>query len=85
MDKRFQVTLSLDIKLEDGAELRPFFVNTSVYSDLPYDGVITVQQLMLGVLNSLGDAGVAKALDAGLGEKLSALGLGDKVAALQVK
>lgn len=84
-DKRFDVTLCLSIKevKEDGPV--PFFDNTLNYHELTYDGVVAMESMLLDVLNQLGDAGVMKAMELGLGEKLAMMGMGDKMAALQAK
>jgi hypothetical protein len=60
-----------------------FFENLLTYHDIGYDGVIAVEQVLQEALAQLGDAGVLKAMELGLGEKLEALGLGQRMAALK--
>ena len=84
-EKRFEVSLALEIKVKDEEGTVPFFENTLNYHDMPYDGVVALESMLMDVLNQLNEAGVLKAMEMGLGEKLAAMGLGEKVAALSVK
>ncbi len=69
-DKRFTVVISLDIK-KDGL---PYFRAENQYSNTGYATVVGVQQLLIGVLNRLGEAGVELAMDKGLEDELRLLG-----------
>ena len=74
-DKKFEVSICLDIKeLKDG-ETTPFFDDTLRYHDIGYDGVVAIEQVLLGAVSQLGAAGVQMAVDAGLGDKLEVLGI----------
>lgn len=84
-DKRFVVALTLDVKEIKDGEPTPFFDNTLTYHDIGYDGVVGVEQLLTEALSQLNDWGVVKAMELGLSEKLSALGLGDRVEAMAAK
>ena len=85
-DKRFVVTLTLDIKEKmEGGELSDFFNNTLKYGDIGYDGVVGVEQVLTEALAQLGDWGIMKAMSLGLGEKLSAMGFGERVEAMAAK
>lgn len=70
-DKPFTVVISLDIK-KDGL---PYFRGESQYSNTGYATVVGVQQLLIGVLNRLGEAGVELAMEKGLEDELRVLGV----------
>jgi hypothetical protein len=83
--KRFEVQIALLVKeLKDG-QPTDFFDNTLTYHDIGYDGVVMVEQTMVEALNKLSDVGIIQAQAMGLGDRLSALGLGPKVQSLGVK
>ena len=85
-DKRFEVSLALNIKECKGDEgMTPFFDNTLTYHDMTYDGVVALESMLMDVLTQLNEAGVLKAMELGLGDQLTAMGLGSKVAALAAK
>ena len=74
MDKRFEVSLVFSVKeVKDGNPADHHDVNL-VYHDLPYDGLVAVQQTLLGAVNKLGDLGIGKAQALGLGGQLAAMG-----------
>lgn len=79
--KRFEVTV--DFQVTEGG--KAFFGNSFTYHDLPYDGLVSVEAQMTGVLNEMANVGVLQAMQLGLGDRLSALGMGEKVAALSAK
>ncbi len=81
-DKRFELKLGLQVKEVTPEGLKPFFDNVLTYHDLPYDGLVKVEEQLVGVLGQLGDWGVVNAMQMGLSERLSALGMGEKVTAL---
>lgn len=84
-DKRFRIKLHLEIEeMKDGVP-EGFFENLLTYHDIGYDGVIMVEQALSQTLAELGDQGVLKAMEMGLGEKLEAMGLGPRMAALAKK
>ena len=82
-DKRFRVALTLDVREMKDGEPTEFFDNTLTYHDMGYDGVIAVEQVLQQALAELGDQGVIKAMEMGLGEKLEAMGLGPRMATLK--
>jgi hypothetical protein len=84
-DKRFEVSLALNIQEVKDEGATPFFDNTLTYHDMTYDGVVALESMLMGVLTQLNEAGVLKAMELGLGDQLAAMGLGDKVAALSAK
>ena len=60
MDRRFEVTITVSIKeTKDGAAV-PFFDNDLKYSDLPYDGVLAVEEQLIGGLAALAKKGGEK-------------------------
>jgi hypothetical protein len=60
MDKRYAVTISLRVS-ECAGEDHKEMMNVDVdYHNLPYSGVVDIEQLMLAVLNKLGKWGVDK-------------------------
>jgi len=83
--KRFEVSITLNVKeIKDGTPT-PFFENTLFYHDLPYDGLVVCEHAMLEALQRLGEAGIAQAMTLGLTEKLQAVGMGNQVASLMAK
>lgn len=84
-DKRFEVELTVVVREKKGEGDVPFFDNTLRYHDMPYDGVVAFENQLIGVLQSLNDMGITQALALGLGERLSAMGLGEKVESLSVR
>ncbi len=84
-DKRFEVELTVVVREKKGDSDVPFFDNTLRYHDMPYDGVVAFENQLIGVLQSLNDMGITQALALGLGERLSAMGLGEKVESLSVR
>ena len=80
MDKRFEVSIQFTVKEVKGGQPTAHHDFTLNYSDLPYDGLVATQQVMLEAANKLGDLGIGKAAAMGLGPKLSALGLVPKLA-----
>jgi hypothetical protein len=84
-DKRFQVRISLDVKeIKDGVPT-DFCDNCLTYHDIGQDGVVAIESSLIEMLGQMNDWGVMRAMDAGLGGNLSALGMGGKVAALSSK
>ena len=80
-NKRYEVSIALTAReIKDGTPV-PFFDNTLSYHDLPYEGLVACEQVLLEALQKLGEAGIGQAMKLGLGEKLAAIGMGDKVAA----
>lgn len=61
-DKRFDVNFSLTITedQEDGSS-KPFFDNTLVYHDLPYDGMVAVEGVLIEALGKLNELGFLEA------------------------
>ena len=84
-EKRFEVSLTLNIKESKDEGFTPFFDNTLTYHDMTYDGVVALEGMLMDVLAQLNEAGILKAMELGLGDKLAALGFGDKVAALAAR
>jgi hypothetical protein len=83
-DKKFEVRLHLEVKEVKEGGTEEFFENNLLYHDIGYDGVVAIESALLETLGQLNDWGVMTAMEAGLGERLSALGLDSKVAALSV-
>jgi len=77
-NKKFNVSICLEIKEIKDGEACPFFDDTLQYHDIGYEGVVGIEQVLLGAVSQLAAAGVQTAVDAGLGEKLSIV-LGKKV------
>lgn len=85
-EKRFRVKIALEI--EDEASGYPVFSATNQYRDMPYDGVVTVEQVMQDAMQRLINVGYAKANEMGLGEKLkqiAAAGIAPPGAVVPVK
>lgn len=61
-DKRFDVTLNLTVTQdqEDGSST-PFFDNTLTYHDLPYEGMIAVEAVLVEALGKLNEFGFLEA------------------------
>lgn len=75
----------MDVKEVKDGEHTPFFDNVLTYHDMGYDGVVAVEQALMGTLNELGNAGIFQAMELGLGPKLAAMdvaGIDQKVAAM---
>ena len=72
-DKRFEVRISLDIQEVTPNGLKPFSDSALNYHDLPYDGVLAVEQVLQDAQQKLINAGYAQAEAKGLGEKLKGL------------
>jgi len=83
--RRFVLNLALDIKevKDDGTD--EFFNNSLTYHNIGYDGVVAVEQVLTQAIGQLSDFGVVKAMELGLGEQLTAMGLGEQVEALSAK
>jgi hypothetical protein len=85
LNKRYEVTISLTAReIKDGTPV-PFFDNALSYHDLPYEGLVACEQVLLDALQKLGEAGIGQAMKLGLGDKLAAIGMGSKVAAFAAK
>lgn len=84
-DKRFVVVLTLDIKEIKDGEATDFFSNELKYTDIGYEGVVGIEQVLTEALAQLGDWGIMKAMDLGLSEQLSAMGFGEQVSAMAAK
>ena len=83
--KRYEVTISLVAReVKDGTPV-PFFDNALSYHDLPYEGLVACEQVLLDALQKLGEAGIGQAIKLGLGDRLAAIGMGSKVAAFAAK
>lgn len=80
MDKRFRLTLTLDVKTEevDGTQ-KDFFASSVVYAGLPRDGVLGIEKALLGLLAQLNDFGVVQARAAGVGLPLTDALIGGKL------
>lgn len=61
-DKRFDVNFSLNVTedKEDGSSA-PFFDSSINYHDLPYDGVVAVETILVDALTKLNDMGYVQA------------------------
>lgn len=81
-DKRFRIRLHLEIEETSAGAPEGFFENLLTYHNIGYDGVIMVEQALSQMLAELGDQGVLRAMEMGLGKKLEAMGLGPRMTAL---
>lgn len=80
--KKFEVKIHFVVEeMKDGVPT-PFVENALTYHDIGYDGVVGVENALMQTLDQLNDWGVTMAMENGLGERMSMLGLGEKVAAL---
>ena len=70
-------------EIKDG-QTTPFVENCLTYHDIGYDGVCGIENALMQTLDQLNDWGVTMAMESGLGERMSMLGLDQKVAALSV-
>ncbi len=77
LDKRFNVTLSLDVKelAEDGSQT-DFFAAAVDYSNMSYAGIVGIEQLLMALLKKLSDVGLKKAVSSGASlDTLEAMGI----------
>lgn len=76
-EERFDVLISLNITKHNQADRERFFQTDVQYYKLDYASMVGIEQLMLGVLNQLGEAGIEAAKANGLakGSLLEALGV----------
>ncbi len=75
MDKyEVKIVLSVNRVAEDGKK-SDFFDSDVKYSSIPYEGVVAIEQLMLGILQETGKWGVNMAVSNGLGDRLKELGV----------
>jgi len=82
-DKRFEIRIDFNVKeVKDGVATN-FFDNVLTYHDIGLDGVVAIEASLIEWLGHLNDVGVMQAVENGLGEKLSALGLTEKVECLK--
>ena len=85
MDKKFVVTLTLDVKehTTDGST-EDFFNSVVTYPKIGYEGVVGIEQALLEILIKLGDAGLKQAVAMGLESKMQAMGIAStRLASLQ--
>lgn len=76
---RFEVSFNFAIgKKDDQDGINPFFNSNFNYNDLPYEGVVAIEQLVIEMVSKLGQWGVDRAIDKGLETNLSALGVSVK-------
>lgn len=80
--KKFQIKVHFEVQEVKDGQMSPFVENTLTYHDIGYDGVVGVENALMQTLSQLNDWGVVAAMDAGMGERMSMLGLDAKVAAL---
>ena len=58
MEKKYSVTIALKVS-ECAGENHVEMMNVELdYHNLPYTGVVDIEQLMIGVVNKLGEMGV---------------------------
>ena len=76
-EKKFEVSFSLTVQEIKESTPTPFFDSEVRYHEIPYSGVIMVEQAMLDLLNQLGEAGLQQG-DGELHAKLKELGIGPK-------
>ena len=76
MGKRFNLGISLDIKeVKDGGKETDFMESTLNYSDLPMEGMLMIEGMLIELMQKLNEIGIVQA-DA-KGEELSMLRIKD--------
>ena len=73
--ERFDVLISIDIQKHNKAIRERFFQTDVQYFSLDIGSVVGIEQLLLSVLNDLGDAGIKAAALEGFSDKMAALGV----------
>lgn len=73
VDRRFEAAISLAVtETKDGKQV-PFCNVVLTYHNLPYDGLCLVENVLMGGLTQLTDAGIKKAMVMGLTDRLAAM------------
>lgn len=70
----FDVTINLDVK-KNGED---YFHGCNSYLNTDYGTLVLIEQLLIALTGTLGDAGVAKAEELGLSDTLDKLGFTSK-------
>lgn len=75
MGKRFNLGISLDIKEVKNGEETDFMESSVMYSDLPMEGMLLIESMLIDMMGKLNEIGIVQA-DA-KGEDLSMLRIKD--------
>ena len=76
-NKKYEVSICLEIKEIKDGEVCASFDDTLRYHEIGYAGVVAIEHVLRGAVSQLAAVGVRTAVDAGLGEELNIL-LGEK-------
>jgi hypothetical protein len=81
--KKFELKIRLEV-CEDkgGGNMEPFFDNDLTYHGIGYDGIVAIESGLIDMLTQMNEWGLMQAMEGGLGERLSALGLDARIGAL---
>lgn len=74
-EKRYSVSIKCIATEKQGIGNKEMIIVDATYPDTNYGVVVGIEQLMLGVLQKLGDAGIKRAIAGGYGPILEELGV----------
>ena len=69
-EKKFEVQIGMHIQETTSGEEQPFFDCPLEYHNVPYDGVVALQKMMVGLLDDLTELGDAKLAEMGKASKI---------------
>jgi len=81
--KKFELRIRLEVAEQKPEGLEPFFDNDLTYHGIGYDGIVAIESGMIDLLSQMNEWGVVTAMEGGLGNRMSMLGLDQRMDALK--